>query len=302
MSKGVRGNSLFRSGVLPRFSFGGVGGPECLWLKTSSLGGVGGRPLKLLAVPESLGGVGGGRPGFSSRGRDRDRVGRPRYGSLSGGAGGDKLFFSLEALRLLRPPTLEDSPASSTTGSVVPISPRSADGLRTTRISRSVTLSSLRPRCLERSACHSAFSMTRSVMCCCDASELMPVMIGSFSARAASCAFSRSAASLVLVTPLMNLTNRSPYRSGGMADICDSVLARPLMKCSIRLITEYCGSLAIVDNAGFASTYVRKTVNDTQVVDFFTWGIILVCCLEATIIGVEVEVPFRILQLVRHLA
>jgi hypothetical protein len=44
-------------------------------------------------------------------------------------------------------------------------------------------------------------------------------MTGSFSAFAASCAFSLSAASLVLVTALMNLTNRSPYRSGGMADI-----------------------------------------------------------------------------------
>lgn len=149
-----------------------------------------------------------------------------------------------EALRLLRPPTLEDSPASSTTGSVVPISPRSADGLRTTLMSRFGTSSSLRPRCLERSACHSAFSMTRSVVCCCDASELIPVMMGSFSTRAASCCFSRSAASFVLVTPLMNLTKRSPYRSGGMADICDSVFARPLMKCSIRLMTEYYRVLA----------------------------------------------------------
>jgi hypothetical protein len=301
-SKGVRGNSLFRSGLLPRFSFGGVGGPECLWLKTSSLGGVGGRPLKLVAVPESLGGVGGGRPGFSSLGRDRERVGRPRCVSLSGGAGGDRLLFSFEALRLLRPPTLEDSPASSTTGSVVPISPRSADGLRTTRISRSAMLSSLRPRCLERSACHSAFSMTRSVKCCCDASALMPVMIGSFSARAASCAFSRSAASFVLVTPLMNLTNRSPYRSGGIADICDSVFARPLMKCSMRLMTEYYNSLAVVDKSWFAITYMCETVDDTQVVDFFTWGIILMCGLEATIIGIEVKVSLRILQLIRHFA
>jgi hypothetical protein len=33
--------------------------------------------------------------------------------------------------------------------------------------------------------------------------------------------------------------NRSPYRSGGMADICDSVLAMPLKKCSMRLMNEY---------------------------------------------------------------
>ena len=212
VSKGVLGNSLFRSGLRARFSFGGVGGPECLWCEKSSLGGVGGRP-SLDAVPESFGGVGGGRPGFSSRGRERDRLGRPRWECWSGGADVARLFvlpMPSEALRLLRPPTLDDSPASSTTGSVVPISPRSADGLRTAFMSRLGTSSSLRPRCLDRSACHSAFSMTRSVECCCDAFELMPAMTGSISAFAASCCFSRSAASLVLVTPLINFTNRSP--------------------------------------------------------------------------------------------
>jgi hypothetical protein len=112
-------------------------------------------------------------------------------------------------------------------------------------MSRLGTSSSLRPRCLERSACHSAFSITRSVVCCCVALELMPAMTGSASAFAASCAFSLSAASFVLVTALMNLTKRSPYRSGGMADICDSVFASPLKKCSIRLTTEYCSALVL---------------------------------------------------------
>jgi hypothetical protein len=151
---------------------------------TSSFGGVGGRP-SLDAVPKSFGGVGGGLPWFSSRVRDRDRIGRPRCVSFSAGAGAETCPFPSDALRLLRPPTLEDSPASSTTGSVVPISPRSADGLRTALISRSGTLSSLRPRCLERSACNSAFSKTRSVECCWDELELMPEMTGSFSGCAA---------------------------------------------------------------------------------------------------------------------
>jgi hypothetical protein len=244
VSRGVRGSSLFLSGLLPLFSFGGVGGPVCLCENGSSLGGVGGRP-KLEAVPESFGGVGGGRPGFSSRCRDLERVGRPRCVFLSGGAGGERVLSPSDALRLLRPPTLEDSPASSTTGRVVPISPRSADGLRTALMSRLGTSSSLRPRCLERSACHSAFSKTRSVVCCCDASELIPAMTGSFLACAVSFCFSRSAASFVLVTPLINLTKRSPYLSGGIADICDSVFARPLIKCSMRLITEYCNMLAL---------------------------------------------------------
>jgi hypothetical protein len=69
-------------------------------------------------------------------------------------------------------------------------------------------------------------------------------MTGSISAFAASLCFSLSAASFVFVTALMNLTNRSPYRSGGMADICDSVFARPLKKCSMRFTSEYYGSLA----------------------------------------------------------
>ena len=38
----------------------------------------------------------------------------------------------------------------------------------------------------------------------------MPEMMGSAAAFAASLRFSRSAASLVFVTPLMNLTKRSP--------------------------------------------------------------------------------------------
>jgi hypothetical protein len=71
VSSGVRGSSLFLAGLLPRFSFGGVGGPECRWENAaSSLGGVGGRPT-LGAVPESFGGVGGGRPELSSLVRDR---------------------------------------------------------------------------------------------------------------------------------------------------------------------------------------------------------------------------------------
>jgi hypothetical protein len=205
VSSGVRGNSLSTEG-LPFASLGGVGGPECR-CTYASFGGVGGRP-SLDAVPESFGGVGGGRPGSSSRDRDR-------CGSLSGGAGG----FPSDALRLLRPPTLDDSPASSTTGNVMPISPRSADGLRTAFMSRLGTSFSLRPRCLDRSAWCSAFSSTRSVECCSEADWLIPEMIGSASAFAASCRFSRSAASLVFVTPLMNLTKRSPYRSGGMAEI-----------------------------------------------------------------------------------
>jgi len=163
VSSGVMGNSLFRVGLLPRCSFGGVGGPEwrCGNVKVSSFGGVGGR-LSLLAVYESLGGVGGGRPWEFSRScsceRDRGCVwssGRPRCASLRDGGGGKSVAISpcvSEALRLLRPPTLEDSAASSTTGSVVPISPRSADGLRTTRSSREGTCSSVRPRCRERSA------------------------------------------------------------------------------------------------------------------------------------------------------
>jgi hypothetical protein len=240
VSSGVRGSSLFLSA---RFSFGGVGGPEWRWCEKSSLGGVGGRP-SLTAVPESFGGVGGGRPGFSSLVRDRERMGTPRCDSLSGGAGAERLPLPSDALRLLRPPTLDDSPTSSTTGSVVPNSPRSADGLRTARMSRSGTLSSLRPRCLDLSACISAFSMTRSVECCCEELELIPDITGSAPVFAASFCFSRSAASFVLVTPLMNLTKRSPYRSGGMAEIWDSVFAIPLIKCSMRLMREYYRALA----------------------------------------------------------
>jgi hypothetical protein len=65
VSNGVRGRSLSREalGIPPLLSsFGGVGGPECLLdMYSESFAGVGGRP-SLLAVPESLGGVGGGLP------------------------------------------------------------------------------------------------------------------------------------------------------------------------------------------------------------------------------------------------
>lgn len=78
---------------------------------------------------------------------------------------------------------------------------------------------------------------------------------------AASCCFSRSVASLVLVTPLMNLTNRSPYRSGGIAEICDSVFAMPLMKCSMRLISEYYSVLALKQNKEYSRlTCVRQSI------------------------------------------
>jgi hypothetical protein len=49
-------------------------------------------------------------------------------------------------------------------------------------------------------------------------------------------------------------------------------------------------------------TYMCEAVNDTEVVYFLARAIILVCSLEAAIIRVEVEVPLRILQFVRHLA
>ena len=65
VSRGARGSSLSRGGLLPLISLGGVGGPECRCVYMSSFGGVGGRP-SLAAVPESFGGVGGGCPGFSS--------------------------------------------------------------------------------------------------------------------------------------------------------------------------------------------------------------------------------------------
>jgi hypothetical protein len=128
-------------------SFGGVGGPECrLGTYDVSFGGVGGRSS--LAVPESFGGVGGGRPWEWSR-----------EGGCSvcvswcerGGAGNPNPIL-LSVLLPLLPPVLEDSAASSTTGSVVPNSPRSADGLRTLCIWRLGTLSSEAPRCRDRSA------------------------------------------------------------------------------------------------------------------------------------------------------
>jgi hypothetical protein len=132
---------------LPRSSFGGVGGPECRFVYCASLGGVGGRPT-LGAVPESFGGVGGGRPCEWSL----EPGSRFLSSSFKGGAG--RRFVSV--LRPLLPPVLADSTASSTTGSVVPSSPRSADGLRTKRISRWGTSSSDAPLRLERSACPSA--------------------------------------------------------------------------------------------------------------------------------------------------
>jgi hypothetical protein len=178
--------------------------PEWRCTKRLSLGGVGGRSS--LAVPESLGGVGGGRPCDCSRDLGCDCRGRTPFSLVCSGseyAWGSLLRLSL--LRLLRPPTLEDSPASSTTGSVVPISPRSAEGLRTTLIAMFGTSCSLTPCFLERSSWCSAFSMTLSVD--------RRVMLGTATSLAtfkASSFFSRSAASLVLVTPLINLTNRSP--------------------------------------------------------------------------------------------
>ena len=142
VSSGVRGNSLSSDALarlLPLSSFGGVGGPECLLGMYSSFAGVGGLP-SLLAVPESFGGVGGGLPCDWSLFLEREMdlpwsCGGPRYGAPESCGGGDTTvlfpFTVSEALLLLCPPTLDDSPASSTTGSVVPISPRSADGLRT---------------------------------------------------------------------------------------------------------------------------------------------------------------------------
>ena len=66
-----------------------------------------------------------------------------------------------------------------------------------------------------------------------------PSSESSLSSFMVSSCFSRMAASLVFVTALMNLINRSPYRSGGIADIWDSVFAMPLIKCSMRLTSEY---------------------------------------------------------------
>lgn len=194
---------------LPFSSFGGVGGPDWRFVYLASLGGVGGRS-SLFAVSESFGGVGGGLRGCSLRSLDGSNV---RCGRDVCEAKFDSV------LRALRPPVLDDSTASSTTGKVVPSSPRSADGLRRMCIERSGTSSSVSPLCRERSACSSAFSMTvpvASLSCCV---TFTPLSWGPFAALAASSRFSRSAASRVFVTALMNFTKRSPYRSGGMAEI-----------------------------------------------------------------------------------
>lgn len=49
-------------------------------------------------------------------------------------------------------------------------------------------------------------------------------------------------------------------------------------------------------------TYVCQTVDDTKVVDLLSRGVVFMSSPETAIIGVEVEVPVRVFQLIRHLA
>lgn len=127
-----------------------------------------------------------------------------------------------------RPPA---SPSSSTTGRVAP-------AVFSAVKVRSRDLSSEAPCFSVFWACFSAFWITLSVEC------LENEKLGCRSVWMEPSIWSvlldsRSACSFVFVRPVMNLTKRSPYSSGGIGDIWDLLFDMPFHKCSALLMKPY---------------------------------------------------------------